>query len=101
MKTLHLIRTKLNHEVIYTGTSLEDCKTEMKPKFFDHIDAGKGIHDFPLEAVTVHELEESEMDTEDEDTNTCAPVYVEGSVEFECPGCGEIRTQWECPGCEH
>lgn len=99
MKTVHVIRTKVNHEVLYTGTSLEDCKKEIKPAFFKHIDAGKGIDDFPLEAVTIHELEESEMDTEEE--VTCAPIYVEGNVHFECPGCGETRTQWDCPGCEH
>lgn len=99
MKTEHVIRIKNTKEVLYTGTSLDDCKKEMKPAFFNHIDAGKGLDDFPLEAVTIHELEESEMDTEEE--TTCAPIYVAPAVHFECPGCGEIRTQWECPGCEH
>ena len=92
MKTEHVIRIKNTQEVLYTGTSLDDCKKEMTPAFFNHIDAGKGLDDFPLEAVTIHQLEESEMDTEEE--------TIPG-VEFECPGCGEIRTQWDCPGCEH
>ena len=100
MKTEHVIRVKATKEVLYTGASLDDCKKEMKPAFFNHIDAGNGLDNFPLEALTIHNLEESEMDTE-EDPPTCAPVYVEGNVWFECPGCGEVRSQWECPGCEH
>ena len=92
MKTEHVIRIKNTQEVLYTGTSLDDCKKEMKPAFFNHIDAGKGLDDFPLEAVTIHQLEESEMDTEEEE---------EISDEFPCPGCGEMRTSWDCPGCEH
>jgi len=91
MKTEHVIRIKNTKEVLYTGTSLDDCKQEMKPAFFNHIDAGKGLEDFPLEALTIHNMEESEMDTEEEE---------EG---FKCPGCGAWRESsfTECPGCDH
>lgn len=65
MKTEHVIRVKSTQEVLYVGQNLEDCKQVMKPAFFNHIDAGKGIEDFPLEAITIHSLEESEMDHED------------------------------------
>ena len=65
MKTEHVIRVKATQEVIYTGSSLDDCKQVMKPAFFEHIDKGFSLEKFPLEAVTIHSLEESEMDTED------------------------------------
>jgi len=67
MKTEHVIRVKKTHDVVYTGINLEDCKQAMKPAFFDHINKGLGLEDFPLEAVTIHSLEESEMDIEDEE----------------------------------
>jgi hypothetical protein len=67
MKTEHVIRVRATQEVIYTGSSLDDCKQVMKPAFFDHIDKGLGLEDFPLEAVTIHTLEESEMDVEEEE----------------------------------
>ena len=58
MKTSHVIRIKNTKEVLYTGIDLDDCKKEMKPAFFNHIDKGQDIESFPLEAVTIHELEE-------------------------------------------
>ena len=58
MSTTHVIRIKGTKEVVFTGSNLDDCRKEMKPAFFDHINKGKGLEDFPLEAVTIHELEE-------------------------------------------
>jgi hypothetical protein len=65
MKTEHVVRNKTTQEVVYTGATLDECKEVKKQAFYDHIDAGRGIEDFPLEAVTIHNLEESEMDTEE------------------------------------
>lgn len=58
MRTIHVIRIKNTKDVLFTGIDLDDCKKEMKPAFFDHINKGLGLEDFPLEAVTIHELEE-------------------------------------------
>jgi hypothetical protein len=58
MKTTHVIRIKNTKEVLFNGIDLDDCKKVMKPAFFNHIDKGLGLEDFPLEAVTIHELEE-------------------------------------------
>jgi hypothetical protein len=44
--------------VLFNGIDLDDCKKHMRSAFFDHIDKGLGLEDFPLEAVTIHELEE-------------------------------------------
>lgn len=66
MKTEHIIRVRTTHEVVYQGTSLDDCKQVMKPAFMDHISKGYLMEDFPLEAITLHSLEESEMDTEED-----------------------------------
>ncbi len=67
MKTEHVIRVKATHEVIYNGSSLDDCKQAMRKPFFDHIDKGSGLENFPLEAVTIYTLDESEIDVEEEE----------------------------------
>jgi len=58
MRTTHVIRIKNTKEVLFIGIDLDDCKKAMKIPFFDHIDQGKDIESFPLESVTIHELEE-------------------------------------------
>lgn len=60
MKTEHVIRIKSTKEVLHTGTSLDDCKAQMKPAFFDHIDKGLDMSSFPLEAVTINEVDPME-----------------------------------------
>ena len=60
MKTKHVIRIKNSKDILFEGSNLDDCKKEMKPAFFDHIDKGLEMNTFPLEAVTITEVEPEE-----------------------------------------
>lgn len=75
MKTEHVIRVRDTKEVVYVGSSLDDCKKVMRQAFFDHIDKGLDMNSFPLHAITIHTPEPGEMDYESEDYNDFHSSY--------------------------